>query len=55
LKYLADASPTHFDSKFINEELAIPNSALEMALKKVEHKNKKKKQTFLMEWLLMVR
>jgi hypothetical protein len=54
-KYPADACPTHFDSKFINEELAKPNSALEMALKEVEHQKKKKKPTYSMMWLPMVR
>jgi hypothetical protein len=45
LKYLADASPTHFDSKFVYKELAKPNSTLEMALKEVDIKNKKKQLT----------
>jgi hypothetical protein len=54
LKYLADASPTHFDSKFINEELAKPNSSLELALKEVDIKIKKKKPTYSTEWLPMV-
>jgi hypothetical protein len=43
-KYLADASPTHFNFKFINKELAKPNGMLEMALKEVEHKKKKRNQ-----------
>jgi hypothetical protein len=54
-KNLADANPTHFDSKFIDKELAKPNSMLEMALKEVEHQNKKKKPTYSLEWLPMVR
>ncbi len=55
LKYLADESPTHFDSKYIDEELAKPNSALEMVLKEVEAPNKKKKPIYSTEWLPMVR
>jgi hypothetical protein len=54
LKYLADGSPTHSNSKFIDEELAKPNSAFELALKEVDIKIQKKKPTYLTEWLPMV-
>jgi hypothetical protein len=40
-KYLADASLTHFNSKYIDEELAKPNSTLDMVLKEVKAPNEK--------------